>query len=290
MIIHKSTDKIEEIFRMAVTKTPDILLSPCITSQFFKYRENLKWFNVDFAISNYIDFTETSILSKNRLKSRPLFQCFRCFDTNIWALILISILLLSLLSSFRNMSVHTLYENVWNYSITLLRIDIQNFINISIKKSNVTIYAWLIPALFLNTIFVSYFFDDMILPTPITKIDTIDDLFDSDMRIYARSDSALYTYLTSIESPVVYRFDTYQNVPSLEKLFYGLRTGSLAYVNHKFPQIFYVLDIISMFNLESDKDFIDSLHFSKENGGSEPFFLPINGDMDKDINIDFNIM
>ena len=130
----------------------------------------------------------------------------------------------------------------------------------------------------------------MILPTPITKIDTIDDLFDSDMRILSRHDSALYTYLELIGSPFVNRFDTYKDVISKEVTFDGLRTGSLAYIYHKYILIFQALELNAMFNILNDEEFMDSLHISKDDGGSEPFFIVVTGDLDKDIIGDFNIM
>ena len=76
---------------------------------------------VNISKSNYVDFLEmSSILSKNRLELRPILQCFRCFDNNIWTLILISILSLSVISSLRQQSVYSLYEYIYNYLITLL--------------------------------------------------------------------------------------------------------------------------------------------------------------------------
>ena len=294
MIIEDAPENLDDLILKVVTKTPDILLSPCTTSQFLVYHSQLKSLGVNVDRSSYIDFFEmSSILSLNRLESRPLFQCFRCFDTNIWALILISILTLSLLSSLRNMSFNNLYENVWNYSISLLGINFQNFMNMSIKNSKVIIYAWLIPAFLLNTNFVSYFFDDMVLPTPIIKIDTIDNLFDSDMRIVARYDSALYTYLESIDSPLINRFEAYDNFPSNDILIDRLIAGSLAYVNHKFLLIFDAMELNAMYKqlkVNDEKDLIDWLHVSKDDGGSEPYFMLINGNMDKLINNDFNFM
>ena len=154
LIIEDAPETFDDLILRVVTKTPDILLTPCTTSQFLKYHSQLKTLGVNVDRSSYIDFFEmSSILSMNRLEPRPLFQCFRCFDTNIWTLILISIFTLSLLSSLRNVSFKTLYENVWNYTITLLKINFQNSMKISIKKSKIIICAWLVPSFLLNTIF-----------------------------------------------------------------------------------------------------------------------------------------
>ena len=289
----------EEILRRAITKTTDILLSPATTSQFFFYHNNLKKFGVNLGRTNYIDFFEmSSILSKNKLESRPLFECFRCFDVNIWTLIMTSILAFSLLSWSRQPSFYNLYQNVWNYSISLLNVNIQNFPKTLIDKSKIKLGAWLFLAFLLNTTFVSYFFDYLILPTPITKIDTIEQLFDSDMRIVARKDCALYQYLLSSKSEQIDRVDLYTDYSIIkDKLFVGLRTGSHAYVNHKYILVFVALDFNSMYKrLKLDdisnqgKDLINCLHISKDGGVFEPYYMLTNGDLDTDINNDLTDM
>ena len=137
---------------------------------------------------------------------------------------------------------------------------------------------------------MSNFFDFMILPTPITKIDTIDQLFNSDMKIVTRYNTAFYTYLTSIESPLVDRIETNTNFIFTQDEFDALRTGSLAYVNKKFLLIFRALEFNALFNMQGSEDFMDSLHISEDDGGSEPYFIVINDDLDQDIINDFNIM
>ena len=137
----------------------------------------------------------------------------------------------------------------------------------------------------------------MVSPTPIIKIDTIDDLFDSDMRIVARYDSALYTYLESIDSPLVDRFDPCDNFPPNDQLIDELIAGSLAYVNHKYLLIFDAMEVNAMYKelnvndiLNDGNDIIDWLHISKDDGGSEPYFMLINGDMDEQINNQLTFM
>ena len=66
----------------------------------------------------------------------------------------------------------------------------------------------------------------MVSPTPIIKIDSIDDLFNSRMRFVARHDSALYTYLKSIDSPIIDLIDTFKDYSLIkDKLFNGLLNG-----------------------------------------------------------------
>ena len=288
-----------EMIRKFITEPFDIVLSPTTTSQYIVHTSYLNNYGINITRSNYIDFLDmSSILSTNRLALRPLLQCFRCFDSNIWTLILLSIVLVSLISSLRQQSFCSLYEYMWNYSITLLKVNFQTFIKSSFKKCKLIIGTWLLLSVFFDTTFSSYFFDDMVSPSPITKIDSLDNLFDSDMRIVVRHDSALYTYLQLIDSPILDRLDTFTFHDYLsieEKLFNGLIDGSLAYVNHKFILIFYALEMNDKYkvlknhrNDKDDKVFMDWLHISNDGGGNEPFFMPIKSIIDKDSNNDMN--
>ena len=115
-----------EMIRKFITEPFDIVLSPTTTSQFIVHTSYLNNYGINITRSNYIDFLDmSSILSTNRLALRPLLQCFRCFDSNIWTLILLSIVLVSLTSSLRQQSFRSLYEYMWNYSITLLKVNFQ---------------------------------------------------------------------------------------------------------------------------------------------------------------------
>ena len=290
-----------EKIRQFITKPFDIVLSLTTTSQFFVHTSHLKHYGINISKSNYIDFLDmSSILSKNRLESSPLLQCFRCFDKNIWTLILLTIVLLSSISSLRQQSFHSLYEYIWNYSITLLKVNFQNFIKSSFKKCKLIVGTWLLLSVFFDTTFSSYFFDDMVSPSPITKIDSLDNLLDSHIRIVVRHDSALYTYLKSIDSPIldrldIFKFEDYLSIE--EKLFNGLKDGSLAYVNHKFILIFDALLMNDRYNppitqnIDNDRnDFMDWLHISNDDGGSEPYFFPINGNINKDLKFAINVM
>ena len=79
------------------------------------------------------------------------------------------------------------------------------------------IAVWLLSAFVLNIEFNAYFLDDMVLPTPITKIDSIDDLLDSDLRIVVRYDSAFYAHQSAIRSPIIDRIDTYKDFKIIQK-------------------------------------------------------------------------
>ena len=279
---------------------PDIILAPVSTSQFLLYNSRFDFFGIDYVISNSIGFLDiSSILSKMKVQTRPLFQSFRCFDHNIWSFILISIILISLLSSFKNFNITIFVKNVWKYSINLLgksttKINkTQGYLLINLKAT------WLLSAFMINILFNAFFLEEMVSPTPVTKIDSIDDLFKSDMVILARLDSALYTYLDSIQSPLINRIESYRNFESInEKLLHGLRSGSLAFVNQKFILIYSILVINDMvkqqrgngYNLYKVNEISSMLHISKDDGGTEPYYLIINGNMDDDIGDNISLM
>ena len=94
-------------------------------------------------------------------------------------------------------------------------------------------------------------------------------------------------------SPLIDRIDPYKSFPSNDKLLNGLIAGSLAYVNHKFLLIFDAMELNAMYKqlkINDEKDLIDWLHISNDDGGSEPCFMLINGNMDVIINNDFTFM
>ena len=158
MIIQDVPDSDEELFHQFLTKPFDIALSPATTSQFLVHTSVMKDFGINLSRSSYIDFLEmSSILSRNRLQSRPLLQCFRCFDINIWILIAISILSISFISKLRQQSAHSVFEYIWNYSITLLKVNFQHFIKKSFKKCKIIITAWIFVSIFQYNIFVILF-------------------------------------------------------------------------------------------------------------------------------------
>ena len=275
-------------------KTPDIILTPVTTSQFLLYNSRFKFFGIESAISNYVGFFDTSsILSKMKVETQPLFQCFRCFDQIIWSFFVISIIFLSLLSSLKNFNIIMFGKNVWNYSINLIGKSNTKINNAPSKLSMNLVGVWLLSAFMINILFNAFFLEEMVSPTPLTKINSMDDLFKSNMDILAREDSALYTYLDSIQSPLINRIESYKDLdPIKNKLFDGLRTGSLAYVNQRFTLINVIRE---MNNLEKQRKrgYEDNellLHISNDDGGTEPYYLIINGNMDDDIENDINTM
>ena len=190
-------------------------------------------------------------------------------------------------------------KNVWNYSIHLLGKSTTKINKIPGNLLMNLKATWLLSAFMINILFNVYFLEEMVLPTPLTKIDSIDDLFKSNMVILARLDSALYTYLDSIQSPLINRIESYRNFESInEKLFHGLRTGSMAYVNQKFILIYSILVMNDMvkqqqrngYNLYNDNEITSMLHISKDDGGTEPYYLIINENLDDDIGNNISIM
>ena len=283
---------------MVIAKKPDMSLAPVTTSQFLLFNSRLNFFGINNVISKFIGFSDvSSILSKIKIENRPLFQSFRCFQYDIWSLILASIILLSIISSFKNFTITMFRKNVWNYSANLLGKSTTKIIKAPGNSLINLAGAWLLSAFLINILFNVSFLEEMVSPKPVTKIDSIDDLFKSDMVVLARDDSVLYTYLDSIQSPLIKRIESYTNYETInEKLFDGLRTGSLAYVTQKAVLIYSILKLNDKIKLErrvySDEDIelISMLHISKDDGGTEPYYFIINENMDNEIQANISIM
>ena len=281
------------LLKRGQSNPPNILLALVTNSLYLFYREPLKQRGIEISPSNFIGFLEmSSILSKIKVESRPLFQCFRCFDHNIWTLILISIISISILSSLRQKPFKSIYEYFWNYSISFFGISFQNFINVSGINLSLMICAWILSAFILIIEFNAYFLDEMVSPTPLTKIDSLDELFKSNMVIFARDDSTFLGYLKSINSTWKnHVIDDKDFLLIQDTLFEGLRNGTLAHVNHKYIIIYIILFNMKEYyknNLEIYNKIIDQLYISKEDGGSEPYYINL-FKVDKDIENDLTI-
>ena len=188
-------------------------------------------------------------------------------------------------------------KNVWNYSANLLGKSTTKIIKAPGNSLINLAGSWLISAFMINILFNVSFLEEMVSPKPVTKIDSIDDLFKSDMVVLARDDSVLFTYLDSIQSPLIKRIESYTNYESInEKLLHELRTGSLAYVTQKAVLIYSILKLNDKIKLErrvysdEDRELISMLHISKDDGGTEPYYFIINENMDNEIQANISIM
>ena len=265
----------------------DILLSPATAGQYLTYSSQMQVFGFNFNHSDCIDFFEMgSILSKVNVGSIPLFQCFRRFDHKIWFIIFISIVILSFISSTKSMSSDNFYEYFWNYFILLFEISLQKFVAKG-NQQKVLLGVWLLSTFILVINFNVYLLDTMVVPTPVHKINNLEELADSKLTVIAREDSSLVTFAKYVDSDlaksIMPRLRVYSDFGEIKsELFNGLKNGSLAYVNQRLVMIFIALTFndIEKSRRNGEKEIIDLWHISDDNGGLEPYFLFLKNNMD----------
>ena len=99
----------------------DVLMAPAVATHYLTYSERLKMLGFEFGYTKTIDFYEVStVVSLARTGSLPIFAYFLCFPTQVWALILASILFLSLISSIKERFQFDFQISLNIYSITRL--------------------------------------------------------------------------------------------------------------------------------------------------------------------------
>jgi hypothetical protein len=256
----------------------NILLLPATAGYYLTYTPELNAINYTYHHSDCIDFIDVaSIAAKTSTGAVRHFIYFNCFESCVWYLIILSIILLSLTSS-QKLSYFLQY--LWNYFLILFTKSLQNFLLKSTVKS--IIGLWLLSALVLSIQFTNYILDYMSTAAPILTIDSLETLAKhSEMKIGVQKDNALVQFIQSHDTELtntlrqqLSAFDDYEEVKTYLPI--GLRNGSLVYINCR---LFLIFDLMEMTQnedksqLNDNKRLIDLMHISDENGGLEPYFM-----------------
>ena len=265
-----------------VTESVDIVLVPVVTSQYFIYSTMLANFGAYYGHSDCIGYMEEDVIAARKYPgSLPMFQFIYCFQKEVWTLIIVSILILSLILSFDRSCVLNLGmipSIIFNLSISLVNCSIENLVIISCSKQ--LIIVWLLSAFVLYNEYSSYLMDYMIRAVPMEKIDSLEDLAQhKHMTIFVRYDDSFLHYIEMRDNPMklslikqVYKYEILQNL--YDELARGLRNGSSAYVSRRNFLIFNML-MLSEYEKrkETEPPLIDLLHFSEKTDFYEPYFL-----------------
>ena len=280
-----------------MNKKPDIQLYPFIASQYLQYSKQNSKIGFGYHYSKCIDFLEVAqIAARYYPGTLPLVTYFRCFPIEVWALIWISIIVLSLISTQQTLKLIDFYEFLWNYSNILFNKTFQKFI--THLKYKYFVGIWLLSALILSIEFTVYLLDFMVLTQPVVKIDSLEQLSKmSAMKILTRADSSLVKFASLTDSDLAraifkqlepYQDKDYKN--TVVKLARGLRDGSVAYVNNKLTLIFELLKLNEFQIKANEEPLIDLVHISEDDGGLEPYFVLFNAESDEWISNEINKM
>ena len=285
---HKIPDSATELIKNMMNDMPDILLLPTTASLYIKLSDRLSQFKIKFKHSGCVDFFEmATIAARTYPGALPKFTYFRCFSVEVWVLIAISIIVLSLISTQQTLKLIDFYEFLWNYSTILFTKSFQKFI--THLKCKYFLEIWLISAFILSIEFTAYLLDFMALTQPVVKIDTLKQLGQrTSMKIVARSDSSLAKYAEVVDSDLAraisLRLQTYSDTfteQQIENLSKGLRNGSIAFINVRLTLIFSIMSLPQYKSHPNEENLIEMLHISEDNGGLEPYFVLFNPKSDE---------
>ena len=156
-----------------LTNMPYILLNPLTANQYIKHKNQLEILGLNYIPSECVDFFETATIAGRSYPGQlPMFTSFCCFRVVVWALIGISIIVLSLISTQQTLKLIDFYEFLWNYSTILFNKTFQKFI-IHLKYNNY-LGIWLIPAFILSFHFTACLLEFMSRTIPELRIDTLE--------------------------------------------------------------------------------------------------------------------
>ncbi len=230
----------------------------------------------------------------------PLFEYLRCFEVEIYYLILISIIVMSLMISLKKKSIKAFFVNVWQY----LSVIISEYFSIKpIDRFECSLGAiWLLSCIVLIALYSGHLWDLLVRPQAIDKIDSWDDLYTKpqwnklnirtpyflDMADFALNDESEmaqnFKKRMIFINPFKALFD--QNIirTALEEVFSGnevLAVDTLIVHYYKFSDKF---NLFKQFNEGFD------YHISENGAGLKPYFITICKSLNESLTNHFNHM
>ena len=279
----------------------DVVLAPIVSTQYLKYSSTLKALSVEITYTDCIDYFEADVIVA--IKSRgtiPMFAYVFCFPIEVWALILLSLIVLSLISSIDHklvLNYKKISKHFRNYFVLLLSKPLERLVFQSTSKQ--ILIVWLFSALVLSNQFTTYLMDFMIRAIPELRIDTLEQLSkQKNMKLAVREDSTFFDYINETETPtnkiLRNKLKPYDSLNDfVNELTNGLRNGTMATINKRNIIIFILMEVReSQKKLagNNDQSLSDLLHFSKKLDFYEPYFLVTNNKSAPWIKDNLNIM
>ena len=173
---------------------PQICLVPMFTLQYYIYVV-LNGGQDSARPSSIVGYALPDIiLAKTRKGNQSLLQQFQCFNIEIYALILVSIVLISVFMSLYERSLKTFFRTFWSYSSVIL----SDYHSYRAKKSIERLLSgiWLMSCTVLLAAFSGQLRERIIKPKPIHWIDSWEDLIEWEhLKIEIFNNSNLIFYI-----------------------------------------------------------------------------------------------
>ena len=279
------TKSIEELQSEFLRDGPEgmaqILLAPMFSFHFFTYI--MQYGAEEFARrSSIVGFTYPDIiLAKTRKGDLSSLHQFKCFDTEIYISILVSIVLISVIMSLYERTIKTFFRTFWSYSSVILS-DYYSFkINKSVER--MLSGVWLMSCTVLLAAFSGHLREQIIKLKPIHWIDSWEDLFEWEhLKIETTSLSSLKIYIDQLgegngklkgrlkileDELFINNTKIYDKVIDYE----GVRMGETALIHNQVYMEVIKINLISN-DFQEDIDF----HISKSGGIPQSFIIITN--------------
>lgn len=169
--------------------------------------EQLDSFGYSLKYTNNLQYLRLGcIASKIKPGIVPIFQYFNCFPINVWISLFSMIIFFSTFVKIFKSNRNEFSENFWNYTSVLLSKSYPNIKSINNLWEKIIIGFWVISYTLLSIIFCNYLLDFMVKSTPLVIIDSWNDLFISESKIFADSSQMMAKFANNENTEMAKNF------------------------------------------------------------------------------------
>ena len=278
----------EHLMSMLLSNATNFLLSPFVYSNFDTINEIMKRFNASkIVMTKFISYFEQgNIAYKIKSGSNPMFQYFRCFSFEVWALMVCSLLVYSLFftlqhNSFGKSPFVAILENMWNFLVVFVSHSTPKQFKSNETFKRILIIFWLYITMIYVILFSNYLIDYMVKVIPDIVIDSWLDLFmTKDVKIITMNSSPIQRFSILSNTDMAKDFSARLEPFPLEKIIddeffksilLKILDGSHVYV---FTRMTLIIHLKMIAKKLGNMDVLDQVYVSKEGGGYLPYFVP----------------
>ena len=255
------------------------------SAKFYYYQEMVSNLGVEIKHTITIDYKEMANIAYLKLPgSQPVFTFFECIEANVYLLMGLMTILVTLLISRNNFNMLTFFNYLWNILTIFLSKMISKDLDMKSRLSKVIMGAWLFLEFYFTILCGSFLMEHMNKPIPYRVIDSWDDLYQmKEVKILTSKTSTLVKFTQLENTPMA--MDFRQRLEALPQdtsdtfrrdMFQKVSSGKYAYSTNR------LVLIGNMFMLlNSSVEYLTRFHISKKGGGEQPYFLAVHSTFDQ---------
>lgn len=234
-------------------------------------------------IIDYID--DAFIAHRKEPGAKEIFVYFKLFPCEVYSFILLSLITVSLLLSWYNLTVKNFLNNLFVTTTSLLTVNLPGKLNKLPPSYRILFVTWLIACCFISMLITSGILDEKVKATPEMKIDSWEDLYHRKGLKFLTIENSLMDEFTNTDSPMAKNFrkritkisfDDWENPLLWSDWAEQLYSGKIALIMNRYRLVFRIVEFSRIIEENHDingQQFIDNLHVSRKGGSSLPFFI-----------------